>query len=48
MSMAGTVQVPPPVNEPVLDFAPGDPARAALKAKLAELSGQEIEKSRSP
>lgn len=43
MSMAGTVRVPPPVNEPVFDYAPGDPERAALKSKLAEMSGQEIE-----
>ncbi len=43
MSKAGTVRVPPPVNEPVLDYAPGDPARAALKSKLAEMSSREIE-----
>ena len=36
-------QVPGPRNEPVKDYAPGSPEKASLKAKLAELSTQEIE-----
>jgi 1-pyrroline-5-carboxylate dehydrogenase len=39
----GHPRVPPPRNEPVLTYAPGTPERAALKAKLAELSSREIE-----
>ena len=41
--MSGDIQVPVPVNEPVRDYAPGTPERAALKGKLAELSSQQIE-----
>jgi 1-pyrroline-5-carboxylate dehydrogenase len=37
--MNGTVKVPPPRNEPVISYAPGTPERAALKAKLTEMSG---------
>jgi len=36
-------QIPEPVNEPLLSYAPGTPERAELKAKLAELRGQVIE-----
>ncbi len=36
-------RVPKPNNEPVLAYRPGSPERAALKAKLAEMSAQEIE-----
>jgi 1-pyrroline-5-carboxylate dehydrogenase len=39
----GIFQVPRPVNEPTLDYAPGTPERAALKAKLAEMLSQEVE-----
>jgi 1-pyrroline-5-carboxylate dehydrogenase len=35
--------VPEPVNEPVLSYAPGTPERAELKARLAELSSTEVE-----
>jgi 1-pyrroline-5-carboxylate dehydrogenase len=41
--MSGTIRVPPPVNEPVFSYAPGTPERAALKARLAELSAESIE-----
>jgi 1-pyrroline-5-carboxylate dehydrogenase len=41
--MSGTIRVPPPANEPVLSYAPGTPERAALKARLAELSARSIE-----
>ncbi len=36
-------KVPEPKNEPVLQYAPGSPERAALKAKLAELSAEPVE-----
>jgi 1-pyrroline-5-carboxylate dehydrogenase len=36
-------RIPTPVNEPVLDHAPGSPERAALKARLAALAAEEIE-----
>jgi 1-pyrroline-5-carboxylate dehydrogenase len=39
----GITDVPFPVNEPVLTYAPGTPERADLEAKLAELSGQQHE-----
>ncbi len=35
--------VPAPVNEPVREYAPGSPERAALKATLAEMAGTPIE-----
>ncbi len=41
--MSGDIQVPIPINEPVRSYAPGTPERRALKAKLAEMQGQEIE-----
>jgi len=33
-------RVPAPRNEPILSYAPGDPARAELKAALAKMSGE--------
>ena len=36
-------RVPIPHNEPVLSYAPGTPERHALRARLGELSGQELE-----
>ncbi len=39
----GVFQVPAAKNEPIKDYAPGSPERSSLKAKLAELSGQELE-----
>ena len=36
--VTGVTKVPVPYNEPVLTYAPGTPERAALTAKLAELS----------
>src|SRR5512146_3166939 len=36
--MSGIFSPPAPTNEPVLSYAPGSPARAALKAELARLS----------
>ncbi|OGR66872.1 MAG: 1-pyrroline-5-carboxylate dehydrogenase [Elusimicrobia bacterium GWC2_61_19] len=36
-------QIPEPVNEPILGYAPGTPERAELKARLTELRGQVID-----
>ncbi len=37
------VQVPTPENEPVLNYAPGSPERAALTAELERVAGEEVE-----
>jgi 1-pyrroline-5-carboxylate dehydrogenase len=37
------VSVPPPKNEPTLDYAPGSPERARLKAALAKIEGEVVE-----
>jgi len=39
----GTFTLPPPRNETLLSYAPGTPERAALAAKVAELSREPIE-----
>jgi 1-pyrroline-5-carboxylate dehydrogenase len=39
----GIAEVPEPVNEPILDYAPGTPEREELKKKLDELLSREIE-----
>ena len=36
-------RIPPPVNEPVLSYAPGSHERLELKAKLEEMFGQELD-----
>ncbi|HOI41908.1 MAG TPA: L-glutamate gamma-semialdehyde dehydrogenase [Elusimicrobiales bacterium] len=41
--MNALLKVPAPVNEPILDYAPGTPERKELKAKIAELRGQVID-----
>jgi 1-pyrroline-5-carboxylate dehydrogenase len=41
--MSHIPQVPAPVNEPVLSYAPGTAEREALKAQLARMQGEEIE-----
>ena len=38
--MHALTQVPAPINETVLDYAPGSPERAGLEATLADLAGQ--------
>jgi 1-pyrroline-5-carboxylate dehydrogenase len=43
MSAPGFFRPPHPVNEPILDYAPGAPERAALRRKLEELRGQRQE-----
>ncbi len=37
------VRIPPPVNEPVLSYAPGSPEKARLKAELARQAGEVVE-----
>jgi 1-pyrroline-5-carboxylate dehydrogenase len=37
------VSVPPPKNEPTLDYAPGSPERARIKAALAKIEGEVVE-----
>ena len=39
----GIFNVGQPENEPVLNYAPGSPEKAELKAKLSEMLGQQIE-----
>ena len=41
--MDGITRVPPPRNEPVLDYAPGSPERAALETRLAELAAEPLD-----
>ncbi len=41
--MSGEFQSPIPINEPVRSYAPGTPERTALKAKLKEMSSEQIE-----
>jgi 1-pyrroline-5-carboxylate dehydrogenase len=36
-------QVPPPVNEPIHEFVPGSPERAALEARLKQLAAERVE-----
>jgi 1-pyrroline-5-carboxylate dehydrogenase len=37
---SGTRRVPPPMNEPVKNYAPGSPERASLKTRLKEMAGE--------
>jgi 1-pyrroline-5-carboxylate dehydrogenase len=37
--MDAVTQIPAPLNEPVLDYAPGSPERAELQVALAEMAG---------
>jgi 1-pyrroline-5-carboxylate dehydrogenase len=41
--MDGITRVPPPRNEPVLNYAPGSPERTALESRLAELADEKVE-----
>ncbi len=41
--MDARTTVPTPVNEPVLDYAPGSAERAAVEARLAELQSERID-----
>ncbi len=39
----GIFQIPRPINEPLLGYAPGSPEKAELKAKLKEMLGRQVE-----
>ena len=39
----GIFKIPQPVNEPVLNYAPGSPERAGLKSALTEMLGRQQE-----
>ena len=39
----GVFQIPPAKNEPVRDYAPGSPERAALEAELARQAAEQVE-----
>src|SRR3954466_14802127 len=41
--MDAITRAPPPRNEPVLNYAPGSPERAALERRLAELADEKAE-----
>ena len=41
--MDAVTQVPTPVNEPVLDYAPGSPERAELQLALAQLGSERVD-----
>ncbi|MCH8255553.1 MAG: 1-pyrroline-5-carboxylate dehydrogenase, partial [Gemmatimonadetes bacterium] len=41
--MSGDVQVPIPVNEPVLSYTAGSPEKRELKAKLGAMASEDIE-----
>ncbi|RFU40720.1 L-glutamate gamma-semialdehyde dehydrogenase [Actinomadura logoneensis] len=41
--MDAVTNVPVPVNEPVKEYAPGSPERAALEARIKELGGMDAE-----
>jgi 1-pyrroline-5-carboxylate dehydrogenase len=36
-------EVPEPINEPILSYAPGSPEKAVLKAKMKEMKSQQLE-----
>jgi 1-pyrroline-5-carboxylate dehydrogenase len=42
MSAHGIFRPPAAANEPVLDYAPGSPERAALQVRLAEMTGERV------
>ncbi len=39
----GAFRVPPPVNEPILDYAPGSPEKKALRGALKTMLSEEVE-----
>ena len=43
VSAPGIFRVPPPVNEPVRDYAPGSPERASLQLRLEQMKNERIE-----
>ena len=43
MSFNGRRTIPTPINEPINSYAPGTPARAELKARLASMAGERVD-----
>jgi 1-pyrroline-5-carboxylate dehydrogenase len=43
MSAPGLFRPPPPLNEPVRDYAPGSPERLSIKRRLDEMRSQRLE-----
>ena len=43
MSFNGRRNIPTPINEPINSYAPGTPARAELKARLASMAGERVD-----
>ncbi len=43
MSRPGIFRPPPPVNEPVRDYAPGSPERAELEQRLEQMRGERLD-----
>ena len=43
MSFNGRRNIPTPVNEPINSYAPGTPARAELKARLASMAAERVD-----
>jgi len=41
--MDAVTNVPPPVNEPVLNYAPGSPERTELEARLKQMAAEQVE-----
>jgi 1-pyrroline-5-carboxylate dehydrogenase len=41
--MDAVTNVPPPVNEPVLDFAPGSSERTELEVRLKQMAADQVE-----
>ena len=43
VSAPGIFRVPPPVNEPVRDYAPGSPERASLQLRLEQMRNEQLD-----
>src|SRR4051794_15228610 len=43
MAAHGIFTPPPPVNEPIRDYAPGSPERESLKRRLAEMEAERLD-----
>lgn len=39
----GVISIPEPVNEPILDYAPGSPERKALKSAIHEMASKQLD-----
>lgn len=43
MSAPGIFRIPPPVNEPIRDYAPGSPERASLQLRLEQMKNERLD-----